>query len=69
MRVGLEGDGKGRHTLHTTMANVRYLQRPLLRLCLGFKRPLSSSATSEVDLNFRLLQDDLKGKYSCIKMH
>lgn len=43
------------------MANVRCLRKPLLRLYLGFKRPLSSSATSEADLNFRLLQDDLKG--------
>ena len=43
------------------MTNVRYVQKSLLRFCVSFKRPLSSSATSEVDLNFRLLQDDLKG--------
>ena len=47
------------------MTNVRCVQKSLLRFCVSFKRPLSSSATSEVDLNFRLLQDDLKG----IKYH
>lgn len=42
------------------MAHLVSFQRSLVRTCLRFSRPLSSS-TSESDLNVRLLQDELKG--------
>ena len=35
-------------------------QRSLIRNFLGFKRPLSSPP-SDLDINFKLLQDELKG--------
>lgn len=46
------------------MAQLHRVQRSLLRQCFGFQRFLSSDTATEVDLNFRLLQDELKGDHS-----